>query len=77
MESEVLMKLFIGLSGYVLIMLGVILSIHFDFTIGFMVVVSGVFMFWAMLPEHQDQNERLRRYERYHQKWLKGDKNAK
>ncbi len=68
------MKLFIGLSGYVLIMLGVILSIHFDFTIGLLITASGVFMFWAMLPQHQDQNERLRRYEREHQKWLRGKK---
>ena len=30
-----------------------------------------VFMFWAMLPS-VDQNERLRRYERQHQKWLRG-----
>ena len=64
------MKLFIGLSGYVLIMLGVILSIHFDFTIGLLITASGVFMFWAMLPS-VDQNERLRRYERQHQKWLR------
>ena len=65
------MKLFIGLSGYVLIMLGVILSIHFDFTIGLLITASGVFMFWAMLPQYNDQNERLRRYERQHQEWLR------
>ena len=34
---KVLMRLFNLLSGYVLIMLGVILSIHFDFTIGVLV----------------------------------------
>ena len=65
------MKLVIGLFGYILLMLGVILSIHFDFTIGLLVSASGVFMFWAMLPS-VDQNERLRRYEREHQKWLRG-----
>tara|TARA_R100000231_G_scaffold60300_1_gene49287 strand:- start:346 stop:546 length:201 start_codon:yes stop_codon:yes gene_type:complete len=65
------MKLFIGLSGYVLIMLGVILSVHFDFTIGLLITASGVFMFWAMLPQYNDQNERLRRYERQHQEWLR------
>ena len=69
------MRLFTLLSGYVLIMLGVILMFRFDFTIGLLISASGVFMFWAMLPQHQDQNERLRRYERYHQKWLKGDIN--
>ena len=59
------MKLFIGLSGYVLIMLGVILMFRFDFTIGFIVAASGLFMFWAMLPIHSDQNERLRRYDKF------------
>ncbi len=66
------MKLLIGLSGFVITMLGVILSYRFDFTIGLLITASGVFMFWAMLPQHQDQNERLRRYERQHQQWLRG-----
>ncbi len=57
------MKLLIGLFGYVLLMLGFILALHFDFTIGLLIAASGVFMFWAMLPS-VDQNERLRRYER-------------
>ena len=65
------MKLLIGLCGYILLMLGVILALHFDFTIGLLIAASGVFMFWAMLPS-VDQNERLRRYERQHQKWLRG-----
>ena len=68
------MRLFILLSGYVVIMIGVITSIHFDFTIGLLLTFLGVFMFWAMLPMHSDQNERLRRYEREHQKWLRGKK---
>ena len=66
------MRLFTLLSGYVLIMLGTILAIHYDFTIGVLVSASGLFMFWAMLPMHSDQNERLRRYEQQHQKWLRG-----
>ena len=66
------MRLFTLLSGYVLLMLGVILSVHYDFTIGLLISASGLFMFWAMLPMHTDQNERLRRYEREHQKWLRG-----
>ena len=56
------MKLLIGLSGFVITMLGVILSYRFDFTIGVLVTFFGVFMFWSMLPS-TDQNERLRRYE--------------
>ena len=71
------MKLFIGLLGYVVLFLGVILTIHFDFTIGIIIASSDVFMFWAMLPQYDNQNERLRRYERQHQQWLKGNKNAK
>ncbi len=66
------MKLLIGLFGYVLLMLGVILALHHDFTIGLLITASGFFMFWAMLPQYDDQNERLRRYEREHQKWLRG-----
>ena len=58
------MRLFTLLSGYVLLMLGVILSIHFDFTIGVLISAMGLFMFWAMLPMHSDQNERLRRYDK-------------
>ena len=65
------MKLLIGLCGYILLMLGVILALHYDFTLGLLITASGVFMFWGMLP-NVDQNERLRRYERQHQKWLRG-----
>ena len=71
------MKLFIGLLGYIVLFLGVILTIHFDFTIGIVVALSGVFMFWAMLPQYDNQNERLRRYERQHQQWLKGKNNER
>ena len=66
------MKLLIGLFGYVLLMLGFILALNFDFTIGLLICFSGLFMFWAMLPQYDDQNERLRRYEQQHQKWLRG-----
>jgi uncharacterized membrane protein YgaE (UPF0421/DUF939 family) len=44
------MKLLIGLSGFIITMIGVILSIHLDFTVGLLVTFLGVFMFWAMLP---------------------------
>ncbi len=58
------MRLFTLLSGYVLLMIGVLLSIHYDFTIGLLITASGFFMFWAMLPMHSDQDERLRRYDK-------------
>jgi preprotein translocase subunit SecD len=57
------MKLLIGLSGFVITMIGVILSYRLDFTVGLLITFFGVFMFWAMLPS-TDQNERLRRYDR-------------
>tara|TARA_B100000902_G_scaffold216563_1_gene205899 strand:- start:813 stop:983 length:171 start_codon:yes stop_codon:yes gene_type:complete len=56
------MKLLIGLMGFVIMNLGVILSYRYDFTIGLLLAFLGVFMFWAMLPS-TDQNERLRRYD--------------
>ena len=57
------MKLFLGLLGFIITMLGVILALHFDFTIGLIITFLGLFMFWGMLPR-TDQNERLRRYDR-------------
>ena len=56
------MKLLIGLTGFVVMMIGVILSYRFDFTVGLLLTFLGVFMFWSMLPS-VDQNKRLRRYE--------------
>ena len=47
------MRLFTLLSGYVLLMLGVVLALNYDFTIGTIVSASGLFMFWAMLPQHK------------------------
>ena len=64
------MKLLIGLFGFILCMLGPILSYRFDFTIGLLLTFLGSFMFWSMLP-NTDSNERLRRYERQHQQWLR------
>ena len=55
MESEALMRLFTLLSGYVLLMLGVILALNYDFTIGLLISASGLFMFWAMLPQHTER----------------------
>ena len=53
------MKLLTGLVGYVLLMLSVILAIHFDFTIGLLISASGFFMFWGMLPQHENRHDRL------------------
>ncbi len=55
------MKLLIGLCGYILLMLGVILALHYDFTLGLLITASGVFMFWAMLPQYNDRG----RYDRF------------
>tara|TARA_R100000234_G_scaffold23651_1_gene13534 strand:- start:237 stop:389 length:153 start_codon:yes stop_codon:yes gene_type:complete len=49
------MRLFTLLSGYVLLMLGVVLALNYDFTIGTIVSASGLFMFWAMLPQHKEK----------------------
>ena len=54
------MRLFIGLLGYVVLFLGVVLAIHFDFTIGVIIASSGVFMFWAMLPSCAENRARYK-----------------
>jgi quinol-cytochrome oxidoreductase complex cytochrome b subunit len=56
-----------------MIFLGVILAIHFDFWLGVILATTFGIKFFFMLPS-VDQNERLRRYERQHQQWLKGGK---
>ena len=53
------MKLLIGLCGYILLMLGVILALHYDMTLGILITASGVFMFWAMLPDNRGRHDRL------------------
>ena len=71
-ERIKLMKLLTGLFGYVLLMLGVIVAIHYELELGIVIAAGGVVMFWLMLPMYNnDENERLRRYERQHQHWLK------
>ena len=52
------MKLLIGLTGFVITMIGVILSYRFDFTIGLLLTFLGVFMFWAMLPSCAENRAR-------------------
>ena len=56
------MRLFIGLVGFIMTILGVILALHLNFTVGLLITFLGVSMFWQMLPR-TNQNERLRRYE--------------
>ena len=58
MESEALMKLFLLLFGFVLLMLGPILAYRFDFTIGLLITAFGLFSFWAMLPGTYENRNR-------------------
>jgi len=53
------MKLLTGLFGYVLLMLGVILAIHYDLELGIIISASGFFMFWVMLPQYEDRHDRF------------------
>ena len=58
---------------FAMIFLGVIVAIHIDMWIGILIAITFGVKFLFMTPS-VDQNERLRRYERQHQQWLKGDK---
>ena len=51
------MKLFLMLFGFVCLNLGIILALHFDFTIGLLMSAYGVFTFWLMLPNNRGQND--------------------
>ena len=57
MESEALMKLFLMLFGFVCLNLGIILAIHFDFTIGLIVSAYGFCTFMLMLPSNRGRHE--------------------
>ena len=57
MESEALMKLFLMLFGFVCLNLGIILGVHFDFTIGLLVSAYGLCTFWMMLPDNRGRHE--------------------
>ena len=52
------MRLFTLLSGYVLLMLGVILSIHFDFTIGVLIATTFTIKWFFMFPQMEGRNDR-------------------
>ena len=65
-------RMMMTLTGLILGMLGMITAIHSNhFVLGVLLLFGGV---WAMHEglSTYDQNERLRRYERQHQKWLRG-----
>ena len=49
------MRLFTLLSGYVLLMLGVMLSIHFDFWLGLAIMGTFAIKFAFMLPDHKER----------------------
>jgi len=51
------MKLLIGLFGYVLLMLGVILALHHNIVVGALICFSGLVMFWGMLPQYRIDND--------------------
>jgi putative Mn2+ efflux pump MntP len=70
-------RMMMTLTGLILGMLGLITAIHSDhFVLGVLLLFGGVWSMHEGLPSY-DQNERLRRYERQHQQWLKGGRNAK
>ena len=56
-----------------MIFLGVIIAIYIEMWIGLAIAILFGVKFLFMSPS-VDQNERLRRYERQHQQWLKGNK---
>tara|TARA_R100001440_G_scaffold3399_2_gene8447 strand:+ start:1263 stop:1415 length:153 start_codon:yes stop_codon:yes gene_type:complete len=47
------MRLFLMLFGFVCLNAGIILALHFDFTIGLLVSAYGVCTFWLMLPDNR------------------------
>ena len=62
---------------FAMIFLGIIIAIHIHMWIGLSIMGLFTVKFLLMFPDlnkRVDQNERLRRYERQHQQWLKGDK---
>jgi uncharacterized membrane protein YidH (DUF202 family) len=67
-----IMRIMMTLTGFILAMLGAITFMHSDHQVlGLLICVGGIFAMHEGLPTY-DQNERLRRYERQHQKWLRG-----
>ena len=72
-----MLKAFYFALHFAMIFLGVIIAIYVEAWIGLSIMGLFTVKFLLMFPdlnERVDQNERLRRYERQHQQWLKGDK---
>ena len=72
-----MLKAFYFALHFAVMFLGLIIAIHIDMWIGLGIFGLFIIKFMLMLPdlnERVDQNERLRRYERQHQQWLKGNK---
>ena len=70
-EELMIMRMMMTLTGLVLGMLGIITALHSEhFVLGVLLLFGGVMCMHAGLPS-TDQNERLRRYERQHQQWLR------
>ena len=59
---------------YAMMFLGIIIAIHVDMWIGLLIAITFGVKFFFMLPS-VDQNQRLRRYERQHQQWLRARDN--
>ena len=56
MNGELIGRLLMVLVGFVLAMLGVIVFIHGQhYEVGILISASGVFMFWAMLPQYDER----------------------
>jgi uncharacterized membrane protein len=65
-------RMMMTLTGLIVGMLGMITALHSDHQVlGVLLLFGGVMCMHEGLPTY-DQNERLRRYERQHQKWLRG-----
>jgi len=47
------MRLLLMLFGFVCLQFGIILAIHFNFTIGLLVSAYGLCSFWLMLPDNR------------------------
>jgi len=47
---DLIMRLALLLIGFVVAFLGVLVLIHADFVIGFIMAAFGIFTLWAMLP---------------------------
>ena len=60
MESEALMlKAFYFALHFLVIFLGIIIAIHFDFTLGILIATTFTVKWFFMFPQMEGRNERL------------------